>query len=182
MAKLVSKTYGEALFELACEQNSTTQLMEEIKTLRGIISQNPDLDKLLLHPGIPKQEKKEVLGKIFGGRISDELEGFLQLVVEKERYKDLPDIFEYFTEQVKAKEGIGVAYVTTAVVLDAKQRLSVEEKLLATTGFRQLETHYDTDEALIGGMKIRIGDRVIDSSIQSKLEALTKQLLQIQLG
>jgi F-type H+-transporting ATPase subunit delta len=68
------------------------------------------------------------------------------------------------------------------VELDAVQRLSVQDRLLETTGYRMLEMHYDVDKALIGGMKIRVGDRVVDSSIQSKLEALTKQLLQIQLG
>ena len=182
MAKLVAKTYGEALFELASEQNIMTQLMEEIKSLREILKANPDLDNLMKHPGIPKQEKGEVLDKIFGGRISKELAGFLQVIVTKERYGDLPAIFDYFTEKVKQYEGIGVAYVTTAVVLDAVQRLAVEEKLLHTTGYRRLEMHYETDVALIGGMRIRIGDRVVDSSIQSKLEALTKQLLEIQLA
>ena len=182
MAKLVSKTYGEALFELASEQNSTTKLMEEIKALREILGQNPDLDRLMNHPGIPKQEKESVIEKVFRGRISDDLAGFLQLVVEKERYRDLTAIFDYFESKVKEQEGIGVAYVTTAVELDAVQRLAVQDKLLETTGYRMLEMHYDVNTALIGGMKIRVGDRVVDSSIQSKLEALTKQLLQIQLG
>ncbi|MBR1929952.1 MAG: F0F1 ATP synthase subunit delta [Lachnospiraceae bacterium] len=182
MAKLVSKTYGEALFELATEQNKSTQLMEEIEALRRVLVQNPDLDKLMKHPGIPKQEKGGILNNIFKGRISDELAGFLQLVVAKERYGELDAIFDYFIDRVKEENGIGVAYVTTAVELADAQKKAVLDKLLNTTSYRTMEMHYDVDASLIGGMKIRVGDRVVDSSIQSKLEALTKQLLQIQLG
>ncbi|MBO6015770.1 MAG: F0F1 ATP synthase subunit delta, partial [Lachnospiraceae bacterium] len=51
-----------------------------------------------------------------------------------------------------------------------------------TTGYKEVEMHYDVDEKLIGGMKIRIGDRVVDSSVQTKLSEMTKQLLNIQLA
>lgn len=182
MAKLVSKTYGEALFELATEEKITTQLLEEVNALREVLMQNPQLDQLMKHPGIPKQEKKEVLENVFQGRIRDELAGFLQLVVSKERYGELDAIFDHFTDLVKEAEGIGVAYVTTAVELDAAQKSAVERRLLDTTSYRSFEMNYEVDASLLGGMKIRVGDRVVDSSIQSKLEALTKQLLQIQLG
>ena len=182
MAKLVSKTYGEALYELAVAKKETKQLLEEIRSVNVILDQNPDLDKLMKHPGIPKQEKSEILEKIFKGRISEDLMGFFQVVVEKERYTDIPAIFADFTDRVKEAEGIGVAYVTTAVALDDKQKDEVLQRLLATTSYRSMEMQYAVDETLIGGMTIRVGDRVVDSSIRSRLEALTKQLLQIQLG
>ena len=58
----------------------------------------------------------------------------------------------------------------------------MEEKLLTTTGFKEMEMHYQLKKELIGGMVIRIGDRVVDSSVQNKLDDLKKQLLKIQLG
>ena len=58
----------------------------------------------------------------------------------------------------------------------------VERKLLETTSYQQMEMHYQTDESLIGGMVIRIGDRVVDSSIKTKLSELTRQLMKIQLS
>lgn len=184
MAKLVSKTYGEALFEIAMEsgEDKAQELMEEILGVNAVLQQNPEFDELMKHPGIPKQEKQQVLENVFKGRISEELEGFLEVIISKERYRDLPDIFSYFVERVKETRKIGVAYVTTAVELTASQKSAVEARLLETTVYRTMEMHYSVDAGLIGGMIIRINDRVVDSSIRTKLDGLKKQLLQIQLG
>lgn len=184
MAKLVSKTYGEALFDVAMETGAdkALELMEEIACIDEILAQNPGFDELMRHPGIPKQEKLAVVETVFRGRVSDELEGFLEVVVSKERYGNLPAIFEYFTAKVKEQQRIGIAYVTTAMELTAEQKSAAENKLLETSGYKKMEMHFAADPSLIGGMVIRIGDRVVDSSIRTKLNGLTKQLLQIQLG
>ncbi len=184
MAKLVSKTYGEALFEVAMESGADRagELLEEIRGIREILAGNPKFDELMEHPGIPKQEKLQVVEDVFRGRASEELVNFLKIVVAKERYRELPAIFDYFTEKVKELKKIGVAYVTTAVPLSEVQTYAVRTRLLETGGYREMEMHYSTDPSLIGGMVIRIGDRVVDSSIRTKLDKLTKNLLQIQLG
>ncbi len=184
MAKLVSKTYGEALFEVAVEsgEGKTVQLMEEIRGIRGILAENPEFDSLMKHPAIPKHEKLQVVKNVFRGRISDELENFLEIIVSKERYGDLDAAFTYFIDRVKEQQRIGVAYVTTAVELTVGQKNAVEARLLETSGYRRMEMHYVVEPAIIGGMIIRIGDRVVDSSVRTKIDGLTKQLLQIQLG
>ena len=184
MAKLVSKTYGEALFNVAMETggDKAAGLLEEIRCISDILAQNPQFDGLMKHPGIPKQEKLQVVENVFRGRISDELTNFLEIIVSKERYSDLDDIFTYYIDRVKEQQRIGVAYVTTAVELTAGQRKAVEAKLLETSGYREMEMHYSVEPAIIGGMVVRINDRVVDSSIRTKLDGLTKQLLQIQLG
>jgi len=182
MAKLVSKTYGEALFELAMEENKARELMEEMQTVQTVLEENPDFDKLLKHPGIPKQEKIQVMKNVFKGRVSDELTGFLEIILNKERYGELKAIFQYFIDKVKEVNKIGVAYVTTAVELTDAQKAGVQSRLLATTSYRTMDMHYSVEPALIGGMVIRINDRVVDSSIRTKLNELTKQLLNIQLG
>ena len=83
---------------------------------------------------------------------------------------------------MKEEQRIAVAYVTTAVELDGTQKKAVEEKLLETSGYAKMEMHYEVDASIIGGMIIRINDRVVDSSVRAKLNGLKKQLLQIQLG
>lgn len=184
MAKLVSKTYGEALYEVAMEsgEGKAVELMEEIRGINQILEQNPRFDGLMKHPGIPKQDKLQIVESVFRGKVSEELAGLLETVVSKERYGDLPAIFAYFTDRVKEQQKIGVGYVTTAVELDPAQKAAVESRLLATAGYRKMELHYRVDPSVIGGMVIRINDRVVDSSIRTKLDGLTKQLLQIQLG
>jgi len=90
-------------------------------------------------------------------------------------------ILTYFLDSVKELKGIGVAYVTTPFELQAVQKDQVELKLLDTTSYRKMEMHYLIEESLIGGMIIRIGDRVVDGSVSTKLNELQKQLLKIQL-
>lgn len=170
------------MYELAVEENKTEVLLEEIRLVQAALAENPEFDKFMKHPGIPKQEKIKVMQNVFKGRVSDELTGFLEIVVAKERYGELQSIFGYFIDKVKEIQKIGVAYVTTAVELSEAQKESVKKKLLETTEYLSMEMNYNVDSSLIAGMVIRIGDRVVDSSIRTKINELTKQLLQIQLG
>lgn len=181
MAKLVSKTYGDALFELAVEENRTDSLMEEILMLQTVLKENKDFEKILDHPEISKQNKLQVIEDVFKGRISDALTGFLRIVVTKGRYKDLPDIFAYFIARVKEYRKIGVAQVTSAISLSEEQKKKIEKKLLDSTQYETMEIEYKVDKSLIGGLLIRIGDRVVDSTIKHRLNSLTANLMKISL-
>lgn len=180
MAKLISKTYGDALFELAIEENKIDILLEEIEQLQDILAQNEDFGKLMNHPKILKEEKIQVAKNVFEGRISNELLGFLTIIISKDRYKDIDEILAYFIAEVKKFKGIGIATVTTAVPLKEDQCKKIEQKLLDTTEYKSMEMHYTLDTSLIGGMIIRIGDRVVDSSISTKLNELQRELLKVQ--
>ncbi len=182
MAKLVSQTYGEALFEVAMEEQKADVFLEEALVILTTLEQNPELDKLMKHPKISKSEKEQVIENIFKGRITDEMMGFMKLVVNKERYDELPKIFRYLVDRIKEEKKIGVAFVTTAVELTEAKKQSVKARLLQTTQYKEMEMHYSVDTTLIGGMVIRIKDRVVDSSVRTQLEEMKKQLLQIQLG
>ena len=181
MAKLISKTYGEAIFELAVSEDRVDALTEEIQGVLKVLEENPQFSDIMKHPKITKEEKLQVIETVFKGRVSDELTGFIRLIVEKGRYGNLREIMQYFLDEVKKQKGIGVAYVSSALPLREEQRKQVETKLLETTKFREMEMHYQVEESLIGGMVIRIGDRVADSSIRTKLSHLEQQLLKIQL-
>ena len=176
MAKLVSKTYGDALFEVALENNQLDSMLEEVKAVSAAIVSNEDLTKLMNHPKIVKEEKIKVIEDIFTGKVSKELVGLMRMVVEKDHYNELNDVFLYFINQVKEYKNIGTAYVPSAIELNDSQKQAVLKRLLETTKYVEFEMHYDVDAALIGGMKIRIGDRVVDSSIQNKLYNLTREL------
>lgn len=181
MAKLISKTYGEALFELAVEENKTGLFLEEVGNLLNVIEQNIEFGQFMNHPKIPKEEKITVLESIFENRVDKELLGFLVTIVEKDRYSEIEEILKYVIDSIKEYQKIGVAHVTTAIPIQEKEKKDIENKLLATTKYETLECHYKVDETLIGGMVIRMGDRVVDSSIRTKLETLERELLAIQL-
>lgn len=182
MAKLISKTYGEALFELAMEEQKLDVLFEEAKAVRDILRENADFGKLMGNPKISGEDKLKVAEKVFKGRVSDEMAGFLMIIIEKDRYAELDAILTYFIDRVKEEKHIGVAFVTTAVKLEEAAQTKIKNRLLETTKYETMEMHYSVDPSIIGGMVIRIGDRVIDSSITTKLNELKKQLLKIQLG
>lgn len=179
MAKLISKTYGEALFELAVEENKIDIFMEEIQGVMDVLLQNADFGKLMNHPKVTVEEKIEVATAVFSERISREIVGFLILIIQKKRYAEIYPIMEYFLDRVKELKGIGVAYVTTPLPLKEDQKVKIQDKLLQTTTYQTMEMHFLTDEKLIGGMQIRIGDRVVDSSVWTKLMELQKELLKV---
>ena len=181
MAKLVSKVYGDALFEAAMEKDMVDSLYEEAAALIPILKESPELLALLGNPQIVKEEKTAILRRVFSGRLTEELMGFLCIMLEKDRQNDMIPILDHFVRRVKEYKKIGSAFVTSAVPLKDEQKASLEAKLLETTSYRELETSYDTDPSLLGGMVIRIGDRVVDSSIKTRLYGLKKELLELQL-
>lgn len=182
MAKLISKTYGEALFDLGVEKGTIDALFEEGKAVLEAVANTDDLIKFLNNPQIDGSEKLTVVKNIFSKFVSDDLTGFIVTIVEKGRQSSLVEIFEYFVAKVKEYKHIGVVYVTTPLPLGENEKDAVVKKLLSITDYVSLEMNYSIDESLIGGMVIRIGDRVVDSSIKNKLNGLTKELLSVQLA
>ncbi len=181
MAKLVSKTYGDALFELAVESGQVDGMLEEARGIKEILQKDNELSKLMNHPKIVKEEKIEILEQVFKGRAHDEIVGLMRMLVSKGHYGEMESVFTYFIEQVKEYKNIGTAYVTAPMPLSGSQKEQVKKRLLETTKYVEFEMHYDVDESLIGGMAIRIGDRVVDSSVKHKLQSLTRELSKIQL-
>ena len=152
MAKLVSKVYGDALMQAAREKGKLDEVYEESLELYGIFQEQQDLIHLLDHPQVVKEEKIQIICNVFQGKVSDEM------------------------------MGIGTALVTSAVEMTDAQKEQVKSKLLATTRYVEFDMDYSVDPSLIGGMVIRIGDRVVDSSIKTRLYELKKQLLNVQLA
>lgn len=182
MAKLISKTYGEALFEVAVEEGTVDSLMEEVEAVLTIFHANEEYIKLLNHPKIPVEEKVSLLETAFKDNASNELVGLLTTTVEKGRFAEIENILGYFEAQVLEYKKIGIAYVTSAVALKDDEKASVEKRLLDTTSYDTVRIQYAVDASLIGGIVIQIGDRVVDSSIRTKLGNMAKELSKIQLA
>ena len=181
MAKIVAKTYGDALFESGLENQILDTLYEEVMEVDNILAQNEEFTRFLCHPKITKEEKVEVVQNVLKGKVCDQLLGLICVVLEKGRQQYFHSIFSYFVDCVKEHKGIGVVEVTSALPLTDTQKKEIEEKLLQTTSYHTLEVSYKEDSSLIGGVVIRIGDRVVDGSIKQRLYDLQKQLMNIQI-
>lgn len=182
MAKLVSATYGDALFDLAVQESKVDSLYAEAKVCLQAFEENSELGRLLNHPKIEKSEKEKVIENSFGSFVSKDMTGLLVIMVSKDRQNSILETLEYFLDKVKEYKGIGTVTVLTAKKLTGEQKEKIVSKLLATTKYNQLDVTYVVDETLIGGIVIRIGDRVVDSSIKTKLDELAKDLKKIQLA
>ena len=180
MAKLVAKVYGDALFAAALEAGRMDEMYDEICELRKILGDNEDLQKLLDNPKIIREEKESVIENIFRGRVSDEIVELMKLMIAKGRYSQIESVFDYVIGLVKEEKKIGIAYVASALPLTGEQKANIIRRLLDTTKYEQFEMNYSVDKSLIGGVVIRIGDRVVDSSIKTKLYELSKDLRKIQ--
>ena len=168
MAKLVETTYGEALFELAVQESKVDELCEEAQAVIDIFKE--------------KKEKEQLIENIFKKFVSEDITGLLVIMVSKDRQTKIVSTLEYFIKRIYEYKKIGVAYVTTARPLTDNQKLSIVSRLLSTTDYVDFKMNYDIDESLIAGMVIRIGDRVVDSSIKHKIDELTRNLKNIQLA
>ena len=138
--------------------------------------------EILLHPQIDHQEKLQVFERVFGGKISQEMAGFCRLLLEKGRFGELSGIRKDFERRCLDHKKTGVVYVTSAAELTDPQMEKIRQKLLATTPYVSLQMHWETDAALIGGLKIRIGDRVVDNSIENRLRQMKESLMRISLS
>lgn len=181
MAKLVSKIYGDAFFQLAMESQSVDEYLKEVKSFQEVLETNQELVKLMNHPKIDKEEKRKVMKTIFDGKIRNDMQGFLDLLIRKDRFVQINSIIEYFIHQVKEYRNIGTAYITSAVSLREDQKEEIRKKLLETTKYVEMEMIFRVDDQLIGGLVIRIGDRVVDSSVRTRINELSKELSKIQL-
>lgn len=182
MAKLVSKTYGDALFEVAVEEGTLDTMLEEVEAVFKVLKNAKEYVNLLAHPRIPVEEKRAMVEEVFKGKVCDELTGFIITIVEKGRFTEIEGILSYFISRVWDEKKIGVAYVTSAAALSKEQKEAVEAKLLETSPYLQFRMKYAVNPALIGGMVIQIGDRVVDGSVKTKLENMAKELNKIQLS
>lgn len=180
MAKLVSKVYGDALFSLAVEEENLDGIWEEVKVLETALKENKEFADIMAHPEMTQEKSLAFVDEVFKDKLSEVVMGFLQVLVKKGRFGDILSILDHFQREAKEYKKIGVVYVTTPTELTGEQKSGIVEKLTRTSGYDSLEMNYVVDAGILGGIRIRIGDRVVDNSIQTKLEDMTRSLSKVR--
>ena len=176
MAKLVSKVYGDAYVSVVSEKNNLIDALEEIKSVKNILLENVEIIELLDSPKMDDEEKIDFIKGIFENHISVDSMGFLLTVIEKKRQAELISILDYVIDCIKELLLIGKATVTTALPLDDSKKDKIVDELLKSSHYKSLEAEYVVDESIIGGIVIRIGDRVVDSSVKTRIDKMRKML------
>ncbi|MEW6275937.1 MAG: F0F1 ATP synthase subunit delta [Bacillota bacterium] len=174
----VGSRYAEALFAIASDQGNIDQLEEELQAIDRVIAGSRELQKVLYHPQITPEEKKEIVKNIFAGRISRTANNFLYLLIDHKREMFLHDIVAYFTGMANRARNLVQVEVTSAVELTEEEREKLNEVLEKIT-CKKVRAEYSVDPSLIGGVVVRIGDRVIDGSVKTRLAGMREHLRQI---
>lgn len=166
--------YGKALFELAAENGSDTQVREELETIRAALRAQPDYVTLLDTPAVAAEEKLRLLREAFAAADPMVL-NFLSLLCEKRalyRFSACTDVFNACYDET---HGLLRATAFTAVPMQERQCEALKEKLSSITGKTVILTNC-IDETLIGGIRLRYGGVQLDDSIRSRLDKLRRSL------
>ena len=101
MAKLVSKVYGDALFEAALEENQLDAVWDEVREIASILQENEAFIDIMNHPEMTREKELAMMDEVFGGKVSDVMMGFLQVLVKKGRFGEIESVLEYFDKRAK---------------------------------------------------------------------------------
>lgn len=179
--KTVARRYAQALFDIAREQNSIEVFARDLSSVIQSINSNEELKAIFYNQLVSVEEKKEIVNKGFTGSVHPMVSNFLNLLLDKFREPYLEQIYEVFLELSDIENKILKADVKSATDLSPEQVSKLEEKLSKIT-HQNVKVNVTIDESLIGGMAVKIGDKVYDGSVAMQLSMLKEHLQQIQLG
>lgn len=171
----VSKEYGGALFELACEEGLDYEILGQLRVVGDILKKNPQYIRFLASPTISKKERTDALDAAFGGNVHQYVCSFLKLLTERGHAKEISACISEYEVRYYAYKGLLLAEVKSAVELTDKQKNAVLAKLEKSTG-KDVELKCTVDPSLIGGMRILVGGTLYEGSVRAKLEELKNTL------
>ncbi|MCD7905735.1 MAG: ATP synthase F1 subunit delta [Clostridiales bacterium] len=176
MAKLASR-YALALFQLAKEKNSLDSFYGQVKAMKEIMCSDEEIREFINNPKLSSEDKFKLFEGVFKGKAEPELLGFLSVIFNKNREKELDLIFRAFLEEVLEEKGIANAYVESAVPLKASQLEEIKTKLSRNLN-KQIIIETKVSPELIGGVKITACGYVIDGTVRKGLNELKSRLLE----
>ena len=176
--KLGGKKYGKALFELAVEQEEAVVVLSELKTLRKVFQEVPELGVVLTDNCLSKEQKKQLFS-FLQGQSSQLVENFLSVLFEANKIDIFSLIVDDFEQRLLNKAHKAQGTVTTAIALTEKQKENLKQGVAQKFGFTSVEFVNKVDETIIGVVIIEVNQKMIDSSVKSQLRKLEKLLINV---
>jgi F-type H+-transporting ATPase subunit delta len=168
--------YARSLAEIVFEENLEQAVTEDMETYSEIFKAVPDLLGAFESPGIPHEAKEKLLENLIELHpIHRITHNFLKVLLEHNRIRHYQQIYESYLDLVNEHNGIVSARVSTAMPLDSSEIKILEEKLSGVTG-KTVFMDSQTDQDLLGGIVVQIGDTIFDGSIRTKLAEMKRKL------
>ena len=168
-----ARRYAEAAFQIGRADGTLDDWERDFATISELLA-NDEVRRILQHPVIPYAAKERVLQRVATGIRPDVL-SLVLLMIRRGRPRGIEPMIGHFGVLLRAERGIVLAEVRTALPLEDEQRRAVTERLGELTG-ETVEMNEVVDESLIGGIAVRIGDRLYDASVRNRLERLRARL------
>lgn len=170
----IARVYGDALFGVAKEEGKLDEIRAELGQFADALDENRELQVFLFSPYFSSQEKREGIARIVSGA-EPELVNFLELLAEKHRMPAIFRIRRHFDELWARENRRLEVRLTAAVPLDDKVVERVGEEIRRKTEM-EIDLSSEVDPAIIGGLVLRVGNRVLDASLRARLERLRKEV------
>ena len=170
----IARPYAQAVFRLAREGKALTAWSDRLQRLAAI-AQDPEMAKVVGNPKFSAGQVAELFVSLTGESGNKELASFIGILAENERLGVLTQIQEIYEQLKSGDEGVKDAIVTSAYPLDDAQLKNLMSQLESHFG-RKLQPRVEVDAALIGGVKVAVGDQVLDASVRGKLDAMATAL------
>lgn len=168
----VAARYIKSLLGLAVEKGVLEETNQDMQLFAKTCKENRSFELLLKSPIIKHDKKREILLKLFTGKVNTLTLSIFDILTRKNREALLPSIATDFHAAYNTYKNIGKATVTTAVPLDAKLRGEIEVLVKKLSDKKQIELTETVDPDLIGGFILNVGDKQIDASVKNKLKTL----------
>jgi F-type H+-transporting ATPase subunit delta len=172
----VAKRYALALFKIAKEQNLLDQMEEELRIVKEVFIKDNELLDFLEHPKVTAGAKRDMIKNAFSS-LSTFVQNTLQLMVDRHRTDAIAAMTDEFIELANEEKSVADALVYSVRPLTTVETEAVSTAFAAKIGKRTLRITNVTDSNLLGGIKLRIGNRIYDGTLSGKLDRLSKQLL-----
>ena len=175
-ATQIARRYAEALADAAEAQNMLAETAEEIRAFATIVTESRDLHDVLASPAIGPDDKAAVLDAIIErAKPTPMVANFLRVLLRNRRIHHIEAVDRAFASEVDRRTGVVTAQVTTARPLTDAERDVLSTRLASMTG-KKVKLTFSTDDALIGGVVTRIGSRIYDGSVRSRLDRMKEQM------
>ncbi|MBF0705249.1 F0F1 ATP synthase subunit delta [Guptibacillus hwajinpoensis] len=175
--EVIAKRYAGALFDIARENDNVEQVKNELVVVKDVFHQTPNLMNVFEHPKFTEAQKKELIQTSFGSSLSAPVMNTLLTLIERKRVAivfDLVSQFERFTYEQQQK---AAAKVYSVKPLTEEEQMKVSAVFAKRVGKTTLLIENVIDPTLIGGIKVRIGNRIFDGSISGKLKRMERELV-----
>lgn len=172
----IAMKYAQAIFELAKEADMIDTVGDELRQVVDTIEGHSQLSVFFHHPSTPREAKKDVIRKIFGGQVGELTANVLCYLTDKRRIEILPEIVEAYRTLVYEARGIVEARVRSAMELTQQEAARLTAALARRSG-KEIVLRQTIDPTLIGGLIVQMGDTLLDGSVKRRLSELKDALM-----